>query len=60
MAASARRAAIREFPDHRAYGCKDTSSLAAAAQRLGVAAAVCTEKKDLVKLAADHLGQRPL
>jgi tetraacyldisaccharide 4'-kinase len=52
-------AEFREFPDHHAYSRADVSALTAAAERLGAAALVCTEK-DLVKLAADHLGSYPL
>jgi tetraacyldisaccharide 4'-kinase len=48
-----------EFPDHHAYRRRDLDRLAAAAQRLDVAALVCTQK-DLVKLDVDRLGDRPL
>jgi tetraacyldisaccharide 4'-kinase len=48
-----------EFPDHHTYGPADREALAAAAQRLGVEAVVCTQK-DLVKLGGNRLGDRPL
>jgi tetraacyldisaccharide 4'-kinase len=48
-----------EFPDHHAYTAGDLDRLSAAAQRVDAAALVCTEK-DLVKLAVDRLGERPL
>ncbi len=50
---------FREFPDHYAYGRADVESLAAWADRLDVAAVVCT-RKDLVKLRIDRLGRHPL
>ena len=52
-------AEFREFPDHHAYRPADLESLAAAAQRLGVVAIVCTQK-DLVKIKMPKLGDRPL
>jgi len=48
-----------EFPDHHGYTRRDLDRLAATAQRLDVAAILCTQK-DLVKLAASRLGDRPL
>jgi tetraacyldisaccharide 4'-kinase len=52
-------AALREFPDHHAYGRDDVQSLAAWAEEQDVAAVVCTHK-DLVKIGLDRLGGRPL
>jgi tetraacyldisaccharide 4'-kinase len=52
-------AEFREFADHHPYDRRDCDALAAAAERLDVAAVVCTHK-DLVKLAVDRLGDRPL
>ena len=54
-----RVAEFREFPDHHRYTRSDVESLAAWADRLEVAAVLCTHK-DLVKLAVDQLGRRPL
>jgi len=50
---------FREFPDHHRYGRADVESLADWADRLDVAAVVCTHK-DLVKLSVEGLGRRPL
>ena len=50
---------FREFPDHYRYGRRDIESLSVWAERLDVAAVLCTHK-DLVKLAVDRLGRRPL
>ena len=52
-------AEFREFPDHHGYDRRDIESLSAWADRLDVAAVLCTHK-DLVKLATDRLGKRPL
>jgi tetraacyldisaccharide 4'-kinase len=52
-------AAFREFPDHHRYGRTDVESLCQWADRLDVAAVLCTHK-DLVKLDLDRLGHRPL
>ncbi len=54
-----RVADFREFPDHYAYTQGDVESLSAWADRLEVTAILCTQK-DLVKLAVDRLGRRPL
>jgi len=54
-----RTVAFREFADHHAYGRGDVASLADWADRLDVAAVVCTHK-DLVKLGVERLGHRPL
>ena len=54
-----RAVAFREFPDHHAYSRADVESLAEWADRLDVAAVVCT-RKDLVKLRIDRLGRHPL
>ena len=54
-----RVADFREFPDHYRYGRRDVESLSAWADKLDVAAVLCTHK-DLVKLAVDRLGRRPL
>lgn len=51
--------ALREFADHYRYKKADIQSLIAWANRLDVAAVVCT-RKDLVKLGIDRLGDRPL
>ncbi len=50
---------FREFPDHHRYTTADIDSLARWANRLEVAAVLCTQK-DLVKLDIDQLGRRPL
>ena len=50
---------FREFPDHHAYSLGDLNALAAAARQAEVEALVCTQK-DLVKIGADRLGDRPL
>jgi len=50
---------FREFPDHHPYNRADIESLACWADGLDVAAVLCTHK-DLVKLAIDQLGRRPL
>ncbi|HUY35963.1 MAG TPA: tetraacyldisaccharide 4'-kinase, partial [Pirellulales bacterium] len=50
---------FREFEDHHAYHRGDVEALAAWAQRLDVAATLCTAK-DLVKLRVARLGGRPL
>ncbi|HUY36773.1 MAG TPA: tetraacyldisaccharide 4'-kinase, partial [Pirellulales bacterium] len=47
------------FEDHHAYHRGDVEALAAWAQRLDVAATLCTAK-DLVKLRVARLGGRPL
>ncbi len=49
----------RAFPDHHRYTPSDIQSLAAWAEQLEAAAAVCTHK-DLVKIGADRLGSLPL
>ncbi len=54
-----RAVAFREFPDHHRYGRADVESLADWADRLDVAAVVCTHK-DLVKLSVEGLGRHPL
>lgn len=51
--------AFREFADHWGYSRADADALAAWAANLKVDAVVCTHK-DLVKLKADRLGERPL
>jgi tetraacyldisaccharide 4'-kinase len=51
--------AFREFADHYRYTRADVDSLIAWAENLNVEAVVCTHK-DLVKLAIDTLGRRPL
>jgi tetraacyldisaccharide 4'-kinase len=51
--------AMREFPDHHRYSRADVDWLSDWAERLRVAAVLCTEK-DLVKLDIEHLGRRPL
>ncbi len=51
--------AFREFADHWAYTETDIESLAVWAASLEVEAVVCTHK-DLVKLKADRVGDRPL
>jgi tetraacyldisaccharide 4'-kinase len=58
-ACGCRVAGFREFPDHHRYTPADVDRLAAWAQELDVSAALCT-RKDLVKLAVDNLGGRPL
>jgi tetraacyldisaccharide 4'-kinase len=50
---------FREFPDHHAYAADDITSLATWADELRADALVCTHK-DLVKLASDQIGNRPL
>ncbi len=50
---------FREFPDHHNYDRRDVESLSTWADQLDVDAVLCTHK-DLVKLAVDHLGSRPL
>jgi len=50
---------LREFPDHHRYSRADVESLTGWAERLDVAAVLCT-LKDLVKLPAEQLGSRPL
>ena len=54
-----RPAGWRVFPDHHRYTPADIQALAAWAERLEAAAAVCTHK-DLVKVGADRLGSLPL
>jgi len=51
--------ALREFADHYRYPRTDMESLIAWADGLNVEAVLCTHK-DLVKLARDRLGSRPL
>ncbi len=51
--------AFREFADHYRYARADVEGLIAWARELDVAAVLCTHK-DLVKLAVDQLGNRPL
>lgn len=51
--------ATREFADHYRYGRDDVASLAHWADGLDVSAVLCSHK-DLVKLAIDQLGSRPL
>jgi tetraacyldisaccharide 4'-kinase len=50
---------FHEFPDHHAYSPDDLNFLAAAARQADAEALVCTQK-DLVKIAVDRLGDRPL
>jgi tetraacyldisaccharide 4'-kinase len=52
-------AAMREFADHFAYSARDAESLAAWANSLDVAAAICTHK-DLVKIGSLWTGNKPL
>jgi tetraacyldisaccharide 4'-kinase len=52
-------AVFREFPDHHAYTPADVASLADWTEGLDVAAVVCTHK-DLVKVARETVGSRPL
>ena len=52
-------AEFREFPDHHIYGPGDLNALAAAARQAKAEALVCTQK-DLVKIGARRLGDRPL
>lgn len=58
-ACGCRIAGFREFPDHYRYTPADLDRLAAWANQLRVAAVLCT-RKDLVKLAVNRLGGRPL
>jgi len=51
--------AWREFPDHHAYSPEDVNELTGWASQANAAAVVCTHK-DLVKLRAAQLGDRPL
>ncbi len=51
--------ATREFPDHHAYRRDDIHALGQWADRLDVAAVVCTHK-DLVKVGLPALGNKPL
>jgi len=51
--------ATREFADHYHYSREDVASLAIWADKLDVAAVLCSHK-DLVKLDIDQLGARPL
>jgi tetraacyldisaccharide 4'-kinase len=50
---------FREFPDHHNYSSTDIDDLQRWAGELSVDAVVCTQK-DLVKLAHESLGARPL
>ena len=50
---------FHEFPDHHVYSPADLDALAAAARQAEAEALVCTQK-DLVKIGADRLGDRPL
>jgi tetraacyldisaccharide 4'-kinase len=50
---------FREFPDHHSYRREDLSALAEWARQAQIAAVVCTQK-DLVKIALDRLGDKPL
>jgi tetraacyldisaccharide 4'-kinase len=50
---------FREFPDHHAYPTRDIESLEKWAEQAEVAAVLCTSK-DLVKIARDRLGDKPL
>ena len=52
-------AGFREFPDHHRYTPCDLQRLARWADELDVSAVFCT-CKDLVKLAVDRLGDKPL
>jgi tetraacyldisaccharide 4'-kinase len=52
-------AGFREFPDHHRYTPRDVQRLARWADELEVSAVLCT-CKDLVKLAVDRLGDKPL
>ena len=54
-----RLAGFREFPDHHRYTPRQVDLLTRWAEGLGVSAVVCT-CKDLVKLAVDRLGDKPL
>jgi tetraacyldisaccharide 4'-kinase len=49
----------REFPDHHAYGRVDQEELSRAVATSNAEIAVCTHK-DLVKIAIEQLGGRPL
>jgi len=50
---------FREFPDHHPYSRADLESISAWAERLKVAAVICTQK-DLVKINLDQMGKFPL
>ena len=52
-------AGLKEFPDHHNYTREDVESLATWAKQLSADALLCTHK-DLVKLAVDQLGGKPL
>jgi tetraacyldisaccharide 4'-kinase len=52
-------AGFREFPDHHRYTPRDVDWLTRWAEELDASAVVCT-CKDLVKLAVDRLGDKPL
>ncbi len=51
--------AFQEFPDHHFYRAEELRRLADWANRLDVSAVICTPK-DLVKIASNYLGERPL
>lgn len=50
---------LREFPDHHLYSSEDVQSLKDWADKLDVAAVLCT-CKDMVKLSLPRMGRRPL
>lgn len=50
---------FREYPDHHRYTREDVEELCRWAERLDVAAILCTHK-DLVKLRVERLGRHPL
>ena len=52
-------AGLKEFPDHHNYTREDVESIAALAKQLNTDALLCTHK-DLVKLAVDQIGGKPL
>ncbi len=52
-------AAWREFPDHHAYSERDIATLAKWANQSSADFVLCTHK-DLVKIRADTLGEKPL
>jgi tetraacyldisaccharide 4'-kinase len=58
-ACGCRVAGFREFPDHHSFTPADLAALADWAKSLNVSAVLCTGK-DLVKIAADRLGNLPL
>jgi tetraacyldisaccharide 4'-kinase len=54
-----RIAGFREFPDHHRFTSKDVELLADWSRGLGATAVLCT-CKDLIKLHAEQIGDRPL